>query len=223
VLCPFPPWFAPAQADWPENLVQTDFPLWDEGSDAAFAPEVEAWLAEGEPPVVFTPGSANIFGRPFFQAAVDACQRLGRRGVLLTRFAEQLPQRLPGGVKHFAYIPFRRLLPRAAALVHHGGIGSTAQALAAGVPQLIMPLAHDQFDNAARVRRLGAGDWLPSSRFRGPAVASKLGGLIGSQAVQAACRGISEKYSGRDGIAATADAIETFGRARTAEGTGSYL
>jgi UDP:flavonoid glycosyltransferase YjiC (YdhE family) len=191
-------------------LLQTDFPLWDEGTDAALAPVVQEFLAGGEPPIVFTPGSANVFGRPFFHAAVEACQRLKRRGILLSRFSEHVPELLPISIKHFPYIPFGQLLPKAAALVHHGGIGTTAQALAAGIPQLAMPLAHDQFDNAARVKRLGVGDWLLPSRFRGPLVATELGALIGSEAVQCACRRTAERFSGKSGVAAAADAIEQF-------------
>ena len=132
--CLFPEWFAPPQPDWPNNLVQTGFPLWDERTDAGLAPEVKEFLDAGEPPIVFTPGSANIFGKRFFGAAIEACQRLGHRGILLTRFPEQIPDRLPSGVRHFDYIPFSLLPPKAAALVHHGGIGTTAQALAAGSP-----------------------------------------------------------------------------------------
>jgi UDP:flavonoid glycosyltransferase YjiC (YdhE family) len=86
---------------------------------------------------------------------VDACRRLGRRGLLLSRYRDQLPADLPPGVRHFDYVPLSRVLPRAAALVSHGGIGTLSQALAAGIPQLIMPLGFDQFDNAARLGRLG--------------------------------------------------------------------
>ncbi len=149
VLCLFPEWFAPPQPDWPRNVVQTDFPLWDERADLGLAPEVKEFLDTSERPIVFTPGSANVFGKPFFQAAIEACGRLRHRAILLTRFPEQIPESLPNGVKHFDYIPFSQLLPKVGALVHHGGIGTTAQALATGVPQLVMPLAHDQFDNAA--------------------------------------------------------------------------
>ncbi len=211
VLCLFPEWFAPQQPDWPRNVVQTGFPLWDERTDVGLAPEVEEFLDAGEPPIVFTPGSANIFGKPFFQAAIEACQRLGRRGILLTRFPEQIPEQLPEGVRHFSYIPFSQLLPKAMALVHHGGIGTTAQALAAGVPQLVMPLAHDQFDNAARTKRLGAGDWIVPSRFRGPEVAARLDALLRSEAVQRVCQELSERIAGKNGVAAAADAIERMG------------
>jgi UDP:flavonoid glycosyltransferase YjiC (YdhE family) len=191
-------------------LVQTGFPLWDERSYAELPAEVQEFLDAGEPPIVFTPGSANVFGKPFFQAAVDACHRLGRRGIVLSRFREQIPVPLPNGVRHFGYVPFSQLLPKAAALVHHGGIGTTAQGLAAGIPQLVMPLAHDQFDNAARLKRLGVGDWIIPSRFRSPAVAATLNDLLGSGAVARACRTVAEKFSGKNGVASAADAIEQF-------------
>src|SRR5262249_31774015 len=77
-------------------------------------------------------------------------QRLGRRAVVLTPHREQVPAPLPAGALWLPYVPLAALLPRAAALVHHGGIGTTAEALRAGVPQVIVPLAYDQFDNAAR-------------------------------------------------------------------------
>ena len=113
-----------------------------------------------------TPGSAMRHAQEFFAESVAACQRLGRRGLLLTRFAEQVPTDLPETIRHLEYVPFSRVLPRAAALVHHGGIGTTAQALAAGIPQLVMPLAHDQPDNAARLERLGVGRTIAPRRYR---------------------------------------------------------
>lgn len=208
VVCTFPGWFATPQADWPTNLVQTDFPLWDEQSHWRSDPDLDGFLAGGEPPVAFTPGSANIFGKSFFEAAVAACQVMGTRGILLSRFADHIPPTLPPNIRHFAFVPLSSLLPRCAAIVHHGGIGTTSQAFAAGIPQLIMPLAHDEFDNAARVKRLGAGDWLPKSQFRTEAVAAKIGELLSDAEVRLACQRIAERLATRSGIATTADAVE---------------
>lgn len=217
VACTFPAWFAAPQADWPQNLVQTDFPLWDERSDDRMGQAVEDFLQAGEPPLVFTPGSSNRFGEKFFKAAVEACRLLDRRGILLSRFPEQIPDALPQRVAHLDYAPFSLLLDRAAALVHHGGIGSVAQAMAAGIPQLCMPLAHDQFDNAARVKRLGVGDWLKPEHFTGPRVATKLRMLLSSNATTAACREIAARLSERNGAGLTAIAIE---RRAAADGVG---
>jgi UDP:flavonoid glycosyltransferase YjiC (YdhE family) len=195
VLGFFPSWFGPPQPDWPPRLQLVGFPLYDERDASPMSPELAAFLADGPPPVAFTPGSANLYGRPFFEAAVDACTRLGRRGVLLTRFPEQVPPGLPASVRHFAYAPFSQLLPRAAALVHHGGIGTAAQGMSAGVPQLIMPLAHDQYDNVARMRRLGIARALPPAKFRGPAVARALGTLLDSPEVAARCRAVADRFA----------------------------
>ena len=92
--------------------------------------------------------------------------------------------------------------------VHHGGIGTTSQAFAAGIPQLIMPLAHDEFDNAARVKRLGAGDWHKKSRFRAETVAAKIRKLLSDAEVRKACQRIAERLAARSGISVTADAVE---------------
>ena len=209
VIALFPGWFGPPQPEWPPNLTQLGFPLYDEGDATPINAELERFLDDGTPPIAFTPGSANLHGRPFFEAAVDACARLGRRGLLLTRHPEQLPGPLPDGVRHVSYAPFGRLLPRVAALAHHGGIGTSSQGMAAGVPQLVMPLAHDQFDNAARMRRLGIARSLPPKRFRGPAVAEALRGLIGSPEVAANCRRVAGLVAG-DGrpLDRAAEAVE---------------
>jgi UDP:flavonoid glycosyltransferase YjiC (YdhE family) len=167
--------------------VLTGFPLWDEGEVRAPSPELEEFLTADDPPVVFTAGSAMMHAHDFFRISADVCRVMGRRGLLLTQFPEQLPAPLPDGVRHFDYVPFSAVLPRAAAFVHHGGIGTTAQALAAGVPQLVMPLAHDQPDNAARVRGLGVGDFLRPSAYKTPAVVERLNRLLTPQ-VKENCR-----------------------------------
>jgi rhamnosyltransferase subunit B len=206
VLGLFPDWYCPHAPDWPANTTLTDFPLWDDPGDG-LTPEVEAFLAGG-PPIVFTPGSANVHGADFFRAAVDACRRLKRRGLLVSRFAEQVPANLPEGVAHFPFVPFTALLPRAAAIVHHGGIGTASQGMAAGVPQLIMPLAHDQFDNAERLHRLRLGDSLVPARFTGERVAAKLNQLLTSPEVALACATARQRLASRGGLRLAADAIE---------------
>ncbi|MCU0877046.1 MAG: glycosyltransferase [Pirellulaceae bacterium] len=214
VISMFPEWYCPPQADWPPNHLQTDFPLWDAQADEPLADEVESFLAAGDAPLVFTPGSANVFGAAFFRTAVDACQRLGRRGILLTRFPEQIPAKLPRGVRHFPYVPLTPLLARCAALVHHGGIGTASQAMTAGIPQLIMALAHDQYDNATRVTRLGIGDWLTPTWFSGGRVAKRLSRLLESADVRKSCREVADRLKRRDGLDETAAAVENWSSRR---------
>jgi UDP:flavonoid glycosyltransferase YjiC (YdhE family) len=208
VLGLFPPWFAPPPPDWPPQTRLTGFPLFDECGLREVPAELEAFLQAGAPPVVFTPGSAMMHGRRFFEAAVEACRLVGCRGLLLTSFLEHLPPALPETVRHFGYVPFSQVLPRAAAVVHHGGIGTTAQGLAAGVPQLIMPMGFDQPDNAARLARLGVAPSLAPRRFTGPRLARALQRLLRPE-VWAVCREIAPRLDGPAAVRAACDVIET--------------
>lgn len=166
VIAAWPDWFAPPQPDWPAQTQTSGFPLFHETSadgGSGLDPSLEAWLAAGPAPIGITPGSAMAHGAAFIAQAVDACSALGHRTLLITPFRDQLPAVLPAGAVHVHYAPFSALLPRLRALVHHGGVGTCAQALAAGIPQLVLPFAHDQFDNAARLRRLGVAVTLHSA------------------------------------------------------------
>lgn len=149
----FPEWFAPVQPDWPERARLFGFPL--PGASPGLPAELEKWIREGEAPVVWTHGSANWHTENFFRIARSATEALGGRALLVGRTPPDFP--LPENVLHCPHVEFSALFPRCRAVVHHGGIGTTAKAFAAGIPQMIIPLAHDQFDNAQRVERLGAG------------------------------------------------------------------
>ncbi|MEX1042949.1 MAG: glycosyltransferase [Pirellulaceae bacterium] len=204
----FPEWFAPPQAGWPANTVLTDFPRWDESLDTAMPPDVEQFLAAGTPPIAFTPGSGMTGAADFFQQSALACQQMGRRGILLTRFAEQIPPELPPGVVHVPYVPFSLLLPRCAALVSHGGIGTLSQALQAGIPHLVMPMSFDQPDNAARLQALGVGDKLLPRHYQANRIAQKLNHLLTSPEVHTACEKISQRMANNTALPDAADEVE---------------
>lgn len=208
----FPRWLAPPQPDWPEKTEVTGFPLFDADSGAALAPELEQFLDAGSPPIVFVPGSANRQARRFFQAAAEACQKLGRRGLFLTRYAEHMPAPLPDGIGRFDYVPLGRILPRASALVHHGGIGTAAQGLANALPQLIMPMTFDQPDNAHRLERLGVAQTVWPRRFRGPEVADALDGLLSSGEVRSACVALAQRIASDQPLDRTCELIERHAR-----------
>ncbi len=147
-------------------------------------------------------GTANYHCRPFFQQAADACTQLNHPGVLLSTRQENFPDELPPQVKTAGYLSLKRLLPRCAAIVHHGGIGTTSQALAAATPQMIRPLAFDQFDNATRVTALGCGRWLRRDRELTNALAACLGGQYDQ-----ACRAIADKIDSTPAVEIAAKAI----------------
>lgn len=207
----FPEWFGPRQPDWPEQLVLTGFPLYDAGEDTPLDPELDAWLEEGEAPLVFTAGSAQHHAGEFFLRSVEACRLLGRRALLVSPAPETIPAELPAGAVHRHYAPFGAVFPRAAVVVHHGGVGTTAQALAAARPQLVVPWAHDQFDNGARVERLGVGAMLTERRYRPPRVARVLGDLAASEETARRCRSLARRMEEADPVAETCRLIEGLG------------
>jgi len=203
----FPKWFAPPQPDWPASLRLTGFPQYDESDQQVLSPKLQAFLDAGDPPIVFTPGSANQQAAGFFMAAVDASRRLNRRALLLTRYAAHLPS-LPAHAHHEEYVPLSRVLPRCAALVHHGGIGTLAQALAAGIPQLTMPMGFDQPDNTTRLHRLGVATWVAPSQFTGERVAAALNGLLSAPQVAAACARWSHELKKSSALDRTCELLE---------------
>lgn len=218
VLGAFPAWFAAPQPDWPQQTRLTGFPLYDETDihDQRLPADLEKFLADGSPPIAFTPGSAMVHGREFFEASAEACRLMTRRGLLLTRHGGQIPSRLPPGVIHVPFAPFSLLLPKCAAIVHHGGIGTSSQGLAAGVPALVMPMSHDQFDNADRLKTLGVADEINEKRYRPKRVAKKLSALIESPTVQSKCKEAASRFIGFDPLSAACEEIESFARETSA-------
>lgn len=215
VLAMFPEWYAAVQPDWPMNAKNIGFPLYDERGLTPISEDLERFLNDGPPPIAFTPGSAMFQGQAFFAASAEACRLLGRRGLLLSRHAGHIPPHLPPGVIHVPYAPFSELLPRCAALVHHGGIGTSAQALAAGTPQLIQPFAHDQPDNAFRLKKIGVARSLAPRKYKPYAVARELATLIGSPDVTRACAQAAARLRGNDAIDQACNAIESLSPTRS--------
>lgn len=209
VLALFPAWFAPPQPDWPANLLQWTFPLEDLATEQALQPELQAFLANGERPVIFTPGSANVQAARFFEVAADAVKRIGCRAVFVTREPKQVPPNLPASILTVEYAPFSTLLKHAAVFVHHGGIGTLSQGFAAGVPQLIMAMAHDQPDNADRLERLGAGIGLSVRQFTPERVVGSLKRLLEDAAIRQTSLACAAKLRQDKGPAALLSWIET--------------
>ncbi|HTN03980.1 MAG TPA: nucleotide disphospho-sugar-binding domain-containing protein, partial [Planctomycetaceae bacterium] len=133
------------------------------------------------------------------------------RGVLLTGHAAQVPARLPDNVRHFEFASFLELFPLCGAVVHHGGIGTTARALAAGIPQVLLPQAWDQCDNARRIEKIGAGIGLPRRRRRGRDLAAALERVMSPPTVER-CRQVAGQIGEDDGLDSAADRIEELAR-----------
>jgi len=207
-LALFPKWFAPAAPDWPRHVVQTDFVRF-ENLAKPLPSGLQTFLENGDAPVVFMPGTALQDTDVFFSEALKACDALGLRAVLLGKLSNALETKVSeraSSVWAGLYVPFVDLLPRARALVHQGGIGSSAQALQAGVAQLVVPRAYDQFDNAFRLQWLGVAQVLQS--LTPGLMQFRLQSLLQSSDVANACMRCAKQVSPHDSLDFICDYLE---------------
>ena len=205
----FPTWFCNTMPDWPQPIINADFQLFDSAPNENFSLELQEFIAAGEKPLVFTPGTANLHASKFFSCALAAIKNLGERAIFLTKDRSQLPSELPESVLWQPYVPLANLLPSVKALVHHGGIGTTAEAFRAATPQLVVPFAWDQFDNAARVAELGVGVVLRASQINSRRFENAIRLLMTSQELQLHCNEISCKLNKRLDLSECCKEIES--------------
>ena len=153
----------------------------------------------------------------FYVAAAEAARALGRRAVLLT--GDEALNPVPGvpPVAHapagapivtVPYAPHSEVMPRACAVVHQGGVGTTAQAMLAGRPMLVVPFSHDQPDNADRLRRKGVARVLERTRVSAEAFTHELQLLLADEPLAARAQAMAARMRQEPGAAGAADAIE---------------
>ncbi len=198
------------QPDWPASAVQPGFPIHDRDEHGAGMPPA--------PPLVFTLGSSAVFAAgSFYAEAARAARTLGRRAVLLTGLDGRNPVEgvppvdaapLDADVVTVPYAPHSELMPRGCAVIHQGGVGTTAQAMRSGRPILVVPFSHDQPDNAARCERLGIARVLPRSRIGAAAFVRELEALLADPRVAARAKEVAARVRAEPGTAGAADAIE---------------
>jgi rhamnosyltransferase subunit B len=205
----FPAWFAAPAPDWPQQVQQGGFPLYDDPA-ATLSHSLQSFLDAGPAPVVFMPGTARQHADAFFQQAVRSCVAKGWRGVLLGQPGAQLAAQLPPSIHAAGYAPFAPLLGRARALVHHGGIGSSAQALRAGIPQLLVPQAYDQFDNAMRLEALGVAATIGWDATGLQSMPERLRQLLARPEVALACARWAARTEGRSARDLVVALVERF-------------
>jgi UDP:flavonoid glycosyltransferase YjiC (YdhE family) len=209
ILALFSEVFAQRQPDWPQQTEITGFCFYDGHHEAVVPTELIRFLDSGAPPIVFTLGSSAVWvARDFFSESIEAARSIGRRAVLLIGDERNLPRSLPQGVIAVDYVPYQSLLPRACAVVHHGGVGTTSQALLAGVPTLIVPFAFDQSDNAEHAFRIGTSRTLYRKNYQAAKVANELEELLRHPYYSHRALDVSQKLKREDGPARASDLIE---------------
>jgi rhamnosyltransferase subunit B len=215
VLAMFSSLLGEPQPDWPASTRVTGFVFYDgDAGQRDLPPEVERFLGQGPPPLVFTLGSAAVLDAgDFYQQSALAAELIGQRAVLLVGSdPRNVPGRVPENVCVANYAPYSRLFPRASVIIHQGGVGTTAQALSSGKPMLVMPYSHDQPDNARRVRRLGVARVIRRRRYTAEAAARKITLLLEKTAMRQRAAEIGEQLRSEDGLKAACDALEALGK-----------
>lgn len=213
-LALYPAWYNDLADLARHDIAQTDFVFSRTDESAPLTEELEAFLQAGSPPVAFTFGTGVAHVRSALEKAVAALARLGLRGIFVTRFTQNLPENI-GNALVVPYADFAALLPRIGLLVHHGGIGTAAQAIRAGIPQVIIPIAFDQPDNAHRLRSLGLAEFLPGHDFSVPALEEAIRQALANVDHQRLTQ-LRHDMLQTDGAALAADHCAAFFATRTA-------
>ena len=210
VLALFSRVLAEPQPDWAANTRVTGFPFYDENG-STLNPELEQFLDGGEPPIVFTLGSSAVWDAgSFYVESIAAARKLGKRAVLLIGSdpLNQLFEPLPENIIAAGYAPYAKIFPRASVIVHQGGVGTTGQALRAGKPMLVMPYGSDQYDNGARIERLGVGHTIMRKRYTADRVAARLKQLFDNPVYIARAADLGRQVQVENGVRVACDAIE---------------
>jgi UDP:flavonoid glycosyltransferase YjiC (YdhE family) len=202
---------ADPQPDWPPYTQVTGFIFYQ--GPSRLPPEVDRFLEAGPPPLVFTLGSSAVSAAgPFYQESIEAVRRLGYRAVLLVGTDPQNhpPEPLPAGVLAVPYAPHGDLFPRALAIIHHGGIGTTGQVLRAGRPMLVVPYAFDQPDNALRVMNLRVARTLFPKHYAATRVVEQVRTLLEDPHYAQRAAEVGGMVQAEDGVQRACDAIEAY-------------
>ena len=209
VLAMFSSVLTKPQPDWAANTIITGFTFYDGNrSEPDLTPGLQQFLDVGEPPLVFTLGSAAVGNAGnFYQESIQAATELNRRAVLLIG-GNTPPDNLSRDIIAVNYAPYSQVFSRACAIVHQGGIGTTAQALRVGRPTLIMPYTYDQPDNAARVQRLGTSRTINRKHYTASRVAKEVSELLENPSYVAKASEIGRIIQAEDGVRVACDAIE---------------
>jgi sterol 3beta-glucosyltransferase len=203
---------APPPPDWGEWIDVTGYWFLDRSTDWTPPPALAAFLHDGPPPV-YIGGFGSMTNREpaeLARAVTRALALAGQRAIVLTGWGGLSPAELPAEIFAIDWVPFDWLFPRVAAVVHHGGAGTTAASLRAGVPTIVIPFFLDQFFWGRRVFELGVGPRpIPRKRLEADALAAALQLATTDPDMQDSAAALGKCIRAEDGVAR---AVATFER-----------
>ncbi len=210
-LCLWSQLFGSPQPDWPSCAKALGFVFYDPKQNLPLSEELEHFLQEGEPPLVFTLGSTMVEDAlGHIELFIEAAKRSHHRAVI-TVGKTFLPKFRPlshSKLLFVDYAPYEKLFPRASLIIHQGGVGTTAQALKSGIPMIITPSVMDQIDNAVRVRQMGAGSYLLDTELSVETLVHQIQTSLKAVSLQQHCRTLGAKITQENGVLRAAEALE---------------
>ncbi len=212
MISAYSPTIIPHPPDWPDTTHVTGYLFLDDVADWQPPADLIAFLAAGPPPVYI--GFGSMAGRKPEQLAtlaVDALTRCGQRGILLTGWGGLRTEATAQEIFVAESVPHSWLFPRMAAVVHHGGAGTTAEGLRAGVPTVIAPFVLDQPFWGARVKALGLGpDPIPQKRLTADRLARAIDEAVNEPTMKSRAHEIGAAIRNEDGTGSAVTIVERY-------------
>lgn len=205
----WPSWYDKPDTNWPSPVEAIGFPI-EEGKDITtrnIPDEFRDWLNENERPLLISGGTTKLINPKFYPLSIAACQLLNKPTIVLTRYPELLPDKLPINVKWYPYLPLDEIMPYLGVLIHHGGMGTLAGALRGGTPQMILPCFVDRPYNAALIKELGVGDYLYTTKWQAENIARVINELLAPE-VRERCSLYIDRMKQNNGVSIAADRVE---------------
>ncbi|WP_114854995.1 glycosyltransferase [Brachybacterium sp. YJGR34] len=207
----YSPHVLPRPSDWPGRIHVTGY--YPTSAPPEWSPPdgLRAFVEAGDPPVSFGLGSVPVAGKArLVEAFLTALERTGRRGILVsgwTGLGRDVD--LPDHVHRVESVPYEWLFPRVAAAVHHGGAGTTAAGLRAGVPTVVTPVSGDQPSWGRRVAELGAGpDPIPIKQVDADRLTTAIETATTDGAMSDRARELGALLRAEDGVGRTVELFE---------------
>lgn len=212
VLAMFSPLFGQAQPDWPASVIQTGTAVFPQ-QEAALPAKLKRFLeSDTRPLAIFTlSAAASNDAGDFYRESLNAAASLGIRALLVTSglaAAAHLPDPLPDWAYRIDYVAFDDVFPHAAVIVHAGGIGTAFKAMRTGTPQILVPHAHDQLDNAMRLDRLGVGKVIYGKHANERMLRKALQAVLADTSMKSKATKVAAQSRQENGVAQACDAIE---------------
>ena len=204
----WPEWFASVEFDLPFKVTPVGFFRDDGGHEGAIPEIIQNAMNKSATAILITAGTGMYLDAEFYAASAEACRLLNVLGILVAQHKEQLPGDYPGCVGWVGYVPFGKLMPQVKLVIHHGGMGTLGCAMAAGIPQLVLPKGADRPDNASHLKKLRIAEFLPPPKWQPAIIADAMLRLLRSPEVGANCRTLAGRLKNTDGAATACELIE---------------